>query len=343
MKDSVISAVVVVLFWAVLPILCTAQPSPAPSPPAPLASAVPTPPQSLCADAAAETGSSAAGQASAEARTKPYDDAFRMPVLRGETTVSMDLHSYLTGVLLAEMPLSFSDEALKAQAVASRTYALRSYSDRRHDPCAICVNSGCCQGWLDPASVPADARARAEALVSATDGLVILYEGELIDATFFSCSGGQTEPAVAVWGSDLPYLQSVQSPGEEKATHYEDETHIPLELFRQALSEQDAAVQFPDALGSWVGSIRYTPGGGVAEIELGGRPFRGSWLRKRFELRSTAFTLELTDAEAIFTTRGFGHRVGMSQYGADAMAKNGSSFSEILTWYYRDVTVERLS
>ncbi|MBQ1371546.1 MAG: stage II sporulation protein D [Oscillospiraceae bacterium] len=339
MKDSVISTCIVVLFWAVLPILCCSQ--------------------SLAAQGSTDTGGWAASSPSGLFSPQPpeqtedgteaapedseapgFDRAFRMPVLRGDTTVSMDLHSYLTGVLLAEMPLSFEDEALKAQAVASRTYALRSYSSRRHDPCAVCVNSGCCQGWTDPDSVSPEERARAEAIVSETDGLVVCYQGELIEATFFSCSGGQTEAAVAVWGSELPYLQAVESPGEEGATHYEDETQIPLSEFREALAEQDAAVQFPDALGAWVGSIRYTPGGGVDEIELGGRPFKGTWLRQRFHLRSTAFTLELTDTEAVFTTKGFGHRVGMSQYGAEAMAKAGSSFEEILAWYYQGTNVE---
>lgn len=343
MKDSVISAIIVILFWAVLPILCTAQSLCLRADPAQEASGVSNstvPPGELDPS---ECDAPGPGQASPAPERACFDAAFRMPVLRGDETVSMDLHYYLTGVLLAETPLSFADEALKAQAVASRTYALRSYSHRRHDPCAVCANPGCCQGWEDPAAVSPEARARAEAIVAETDGLVIRYQGELIDATFFSCSGGQTETAAAVWGSDLPYLQTVDSPGEENAAHFEDETRIPLSEFQKALAEQDEAVQFPDALGAWVGNIRYTSGGGVDEIELGGRPFRGTWLRRRFGLRSTAFALELTDSEAIFTTKGFGHRVGMSQYGADAMARSGSSFKEILAWYYQGTAVERIS
>ena len=116
-----------------------------------------------------------------------------------------------------------------------------------------------------------------------------------------------------------------------------DETRIPLSDFREALAAQDGTVSFPEALGAWVTDVQYTPGGGVDVIVLGGRPFQGTWLRKRFGLRSTAFTLELTDAEAVFTTKGYGHRVGMSQYGADAMARAGSSFEEILKWYYQGV------
>lgn len=331
MRESIVAALLAAALWALLS-LSVAVPqraTPPDSDPVPTASE----PAVLPAPAAAEAEEPlpAAG----------FDAAFRLPVLRDGETVSMDLRSYLTGVLLAEMPLSFADEALKAQATACRTYALRSYAHRRHDGAALCTASGCCQGWKDPDSVSASDRARAEAAVDATDGLAIYYGDTLIDATFFACSGGQTEAAAAVWGSDLPYLQAVESPGEENAAHYSDELRLPLAEFQAALKEMDPAVSFPEALGGWVGEIRYTPGGGVDEIELGGRVFRGTELRRRFGLRSTAFTLELSGREAVFTTRGWGHRVGMSQYGAEAMARSGSSFAEILKWYYTGVELRR--
>ena len=253
----------------------------------------------------------------------------------------MNLREYLTGVVLGEMPMDFQEEALKAQAVACRTYTLRCYHHRKHGAAAVCTDSSCCQGWRDPALAEPEDRARAEAAVAATDGLALYYKDALIDATFFSCSGGQTETAAAVWGSDLPYLQAVQSPGEEGASHFTDQVRVPLEDFRAALEEADGAADFPEALGAWVGEITYTPGGGVDTMELGGRPFRGTTLRKLFGLRSTLFTLTLTEQEAVFSTRGFGHRVGMSQYGADAMARRGSDFREILLWYYRGVELRR--
>lgn len=268
-----------------------------------------------------------------------FDEAFRLPVLLDGEAASLSLHDYLVGVVLAEMPVSFPEEALKAQAVASRTYALQRYAHRRHGAAAVCTDSGCCQGWMDPETADPTDRAAAEAAVRATDGLAIFYDGSLIEATFFSCSGGRTEDAAAVWGGELPYLRSVESPGEEDAAHYTDETRIPLQEFRAALTELNGDVVFPEALGGWVGDVSYTPGGGVDEIVLGGQPFTGRQLRKRFGLRSTAFTLELTAEEAVFLTRGFGHRVGMSQYGARAMAAAGSDFVEILTWYYQGVTV----
>lgn len=268
-----------------------------------------------------------------------HDGRFYLPVLRDGVVESMALDRYLTGVLLAELPESFSPETRKAQAVACRTYALRSYLKRRHSPAAVCTDSGCCQGWVDPQTVSPARREAAQAAVRETDGLVIRYGGELIEATFFSCSGGKTEAAAEVWGSDAAYLQSVDSPGEESAAHFRDETEIPLSDFCGKLQAENQAVSFPEAKGAWVGEISLTTGGGVGWIELGGQRFSGRTVRKLFSLRSTAFTLTLTDRSAIFTTRGCGHRVGMSQYGAEAMAQAGKSFEEILKWYYRDVEI----
>lgn len=337
MRDSVTNALIAAVFLAGLTLL-SLRSGPVRDEPGSGDGAWAATAAAVGPEAAAATEGASAAIAAAEQAVAPqagFDAAFRLPVLRDGETVSMALDAYLTGVILAEMPLSFADEALKAQAVASRTYALRSYAHRRHGSAALCTDAGCCQSWKDPATVSAADRARAEAAVRATDGLALYYDGALIDATFFACSGGQTEAAAAVWGTDLPYLQAVESPGEEGAAHFTDETRVPLAEFRAALEAMDPEVRLSADPGGWLGEVQYTPGGGVAEIELGGRPFTGKALRKRFGLRSTAFTLELSAAEAVFTTRGWGHRVGMSQYGADAMARTGKDFAEILAWYYR--------
>lgn len=332
MRESVLITLIVAMIWVALALLAMggagggqrlSAPTPDSEPPAASAGGP-------------ETGAPTEQPAEAAA----FDRRFRLPVLAEGQLLSLTLHDYLTGVLLAEMPLSFPEEALKAQAVASRTYALRSYARRRHEGAALCTDSGCCQGWRDPALAEPAARERAEAAVRATDGLVIRYEGALIDATFFSCSGGQTEDAAAVWGSDLPYLRAVESPGEEGAAHFSDELRIPLAEFRAALEALDPELRLPEDPADWIGPVTRTAGGGVETITLGGRPFTGKALRKRFGLRSTAFSLRLDADEAVFETRGFGHRVGMSQYGAEAMARAGNDFETILKWYYRGVTVE---
>ena len=130
----------------------------------------------------------------------------------------MDLREYLVGVVLAEMPASFESEALKAQAVVARTYTRKRMEGGKHGQAAVCMDSGCCQGWRSGEDYLAQggkqsAVEKVRAAVADTDGLVLRYEGRLIDATYFSCSGGVTEDAVAVWGQDVPYLKSVQSPG----------------------------------------------------------------------------------------------------------------------------------
>ncbi|MCQ2419325.1 MAG: stage II sporulation protein D [Clostridia bacterium] len=268
-----------------------------------------------------------------------YDEEKTVFVLENGVPVEMSFHDYLIGVLLGEMPASFSPEALKAQAVAARTFTIHILQVGKHNG-AICENAGCCQAYISPEAYLAANGEPAQAVleqmsqaVLATDGLVLEYDGALIDAVFFSCSGGRTEAAAEVWGSEVPYLQAVDSPGEEAALPFTDEKSVSREAFCAVLSGLEPACDFSKE--PWVGTITYTQGGGVDEMELGGIFFDGTALRSAFSLRSTLFTVEFKQDEVIFHTKGFGHRVGMSQYGADAMARNGSSFEDILAYYYQ--------
>ena len=256
--------------------------------------------------------------------TAPREE--RIWVLLDGEPVEMALDFYLTGVLLGEMPKSFHEEAKMAQAVVARTYALRTAARGAKHPGFVCTNSGCCQSWQDPEAFPdTEAVAMAREAVEATAGLVLCYGGELIEATYFSCSGGRTEDAVAVWGSDVPYLQSVESPGEEMAAHFRDTAVFSLEAVREKLGLSGKPV-----FRNW----RYTEGGGVAAVEVSGKEFTGTELRRLLGLRSAAFTVEVVGQEVRFHTAGYGHRVGMSQYGAQAMAEKGADFREILEHYY---------
>lgn len=247
----------------------------------------------------------------------------------------MDLDEYLVGVVLAELPASFEPEAKKAQAVAARTYALRAkMTGGKHDDGSVCVSSGCCQAYTSVADYydrggKTESVASAEEAVLATSGQVLTYEDKLIQANYFSCSGGRTEDAVAVWGKDVPYLRSKESPGEEAAKHYSDVVSFSPAEFSQAL-ETDLSGD-PE---EWFGMTTYTSGDGVATMQIGGKTYQGTKLRSLLGLRSTAFSVEVVSGEIRITTKGFGHRVGMSQYGADAMAAGGSSYREILAYYY---------
>ena len=246
----------------------------------------------------------------------------------------MDLREYLVGVVLAEMPASFESEALKAQAVVARTYTRKRMEGGKHGQAAVCMDSGCCQGWRSGEDYLAQggkpsAVEKVRAAVADTDGLVLRYEGRLIDATYFSCSGGVTEDAVAVWGQDVPYLKSVQSPGEEEAPRFTDRVSFSAAEFAGKLGL--SAAGDPE---SWFGAVTYTAGGGVETMVIRGKSFSGTQLRSKLGLRSTAFEIAVSGDTITVTTRGFGHRVGMSQYGAQAMAQEGSSFSDILAHYY---------
>ena len=255
-------------------------------------------------------------------------------VNRAGNLQQMDLREYLVGVVLAEMPADFASEALKAQAVVARTYTRKRMEGGKHGQAAVCMDSGCCQGWRSGEDYLAQggkpsAVEKVRAAVADTDGLVLRYEGRLIDATYFSCSGGVTEDAVAVWGQDVPYLKSVQSPGEEEAPRFSDSVTFSPGDFAGKLGLSAAGDP-----GSWFGDVTYTDGGGVESISVRGKTFSGTGFRSKLALRSTAFSVAVEGKSITITTRGFGHRVGMSQYGAQAMAQEGSSFSEILAHYY---------
>lgn len=269
--------------------------------------------------------------------TQPNQRILR--VLQDGEVVQMELEEYIAGVVLSEMPADFQEEALKAQAVVARTYAMkRMEQGSKHEGSAVCTESACCQGYRTAQAYLAsggeqEAVEKVSKAVADTAGLVLKYEGALIDATYFSCSGGSTEAAVEVWGADVPYLQAVDSPGEEIAVHFTDEARFTVEEFARLTG----CTGKPEG---WLGQVTYTQGGGVDTMALGGTIFTGTDLRKLLGLRSTDFAIQLEGDTVVVTTQGFGHRVGMSQYGAEAMARQGCSFEEILAHYYIGTTLE---
>ena len=168
--------------------------------------------------------------------------------------------------------------------------------------------------------------------VEETDGQVLCYEGELIAATYFSCSGGKTESAQAVWGGEIPYLISVDSPGEEDASSFSSTVTLTPEEVRQRLEVDELGVSL----------VSYTDGDGVDTMVIGGKTFSGTELRSLLGLRSTNFTMEVTAEAVTFSVTGYGHRVGMSQNGARVMAEEGKRYDEILRWYYTGVEIQQI-
>lgn len=246
-----------------------------------------------------------------------------------------DLDDYLVGVLLAEMPAWFEPEALKAQAVAARTFSRKAYeTGGKHGDGSVCTDPGCCQGYLSEAAYLAKGGTTEELekvrrAVEETSSLVLTYGDTLIEAVYFACSGGSTEAAVEVWGSDYPYLVAVDSPGEENAEGYRGTIRYSPQRFAELVD-----IQPEGDPKYWIGITDYTAGGSVRWARIGHRKYSGTELRGLLGLPSAAFTMEVVDGVIEITTKGYGHRVGMSQYGAQAMAERGCTFREILSHYY---------
>lgn len=278
----------------------------------------------------------------ADETTQPTQQAEEMLSVLSEDgeVLTMPLEEYLQGVVLSEMPADFHPEALKAQAIVARTYTMKRLDGGKHEVASVCMDSTCCQGYRSEEDYyanggSAESVEKVARAVADTAGMVLTYKGELIDATYFSCSGGSTEAAVAVWGTDVPYLQAVDSPGEESAAHYTDQATFTSGHFAARLG-----IDSKDDPADWFGTVTYTQGGGVETMEICGVTYRGTELRQLLGLRSTAFTITVDGDQIYVDTRGYGHRVGMSQYGAQAMAEQGSSFREILAYYYQGTTLE---
>ena len=256
-------------------------------------------------------------------------------VLRSDGSLTeMDLEAYICRVVLGEMPASFDTEALKAQAVAARTYALRCcVGGSKHPDNAVCTSHLCCQAYCEPEGYirsggTLESVDKVFRAVTDTAGQVLYYNDKLIMATYFSSAGETTEDAKAVWGNSFPYLVPVESPEGDDPYNGETVT-FTADKFQKLLG-----VTLKGKPSSWFGAITYTTGGGVDRIRIGNTSYKGTELRGKLGLRSTDFQITTTDTSVTFTTNGYGHRVGMSQYGAEAMAVSGSGYQEILAHYY---------
>ena len=263
----------------------------------------------------------------------------------------MDLNEYLWGVVAAEMPASFQLEALKAQAVAARTYSLNKAGQAANHPEAdLCTDHTCCQAWISREAAQTNWGDNAQAFtdkitqaVAETNNQVALYEGALISAVFHSSSADTTQDAVAVWGGNVPYLRSVPSPeGEEVPNYHSEVTYSAQETKDRILAAKPEALLEGDPAG-WFTNAVYSDGGSVVTIDLGGVTVSGHQARTIFDLRSASFTWETTPDSVTFSVTGYGHGVGMSQYGANAMAAEGKTYQEILQHYYTGITVESYS
>lgn len=290
------------------------------------------------------------GDAQEQSAQGQRDSTVLLTVQDGETVESMALDQYLRGVVRGEMPASFELEALKAQAAAERTYVYYQLAAGRkeaHPDADVCTDPGCCSAWLSEEAARekwgedfAGWESRIEEAVAATDGQTALYDGQPILAVFHSSSAGKTAEAGDVWSGDVPYLRSVDSPeGEETVPNYYSAAEFTAAEAKTLLAQAHPELTFSGGPDKWFGAVERDDSGRVSTVEVCGAPLRGVEVRRIFSLRSACFTIDAAAERVTFRVTGYGHGVGMSQYGANELARQGKTWQEILMWYYADITV----
>jgi stage II sporulation protein D len=257
----------------------------------------------------------------------------------------MDLEEYVLGVLAAEMPSKFDMEALKAQALAARTYTLmktKSFGGKgcdKHPGADICTDFAHCQAFVDPESIDFNYDKYKEAIL-ATKGEVIVYDNALIQAVFHSTSGGKTENSEEIWTSKVPYLRSVSSEYEDDSPKLITDRDIKVSDFIAAMKKIDSKVQLSSkSIQNQVKVLDRSEGGRITRISVGGKVLSGSAVRSALGLNSSNFNISYQGDTMKFTVTGNGHGVGLSQYGADGMAQKGSKYDEIVKHYYQGVEI----
>ncbi len=267
----------------------------------------------------------------------------------------IELEQYITGVVASEMPANFHTEAIKAQAVAARTF----YMNRRKNMCSLALRNNAeicdtvdCQVYLNKEermltwskNKGDEYWAKIEKAVMDTKGEVLIYDNELIEyPQYFSTSHGKTEEAVDVLAMDIPYLKSVDSQGEEIAPKYKTLVNIDVDTFINKIHNQYDKVKITkENIRNQIYVKNYTKSGSVNEINIGNIIIKGTEFRKLFNLNSSYFTLNLGDDIVSIVCTGYGHGLGMSQWGANCMAKKGSSYEDILKHYYTGIEITKL-
>lgn len=261
---------------------------------------------------------------------------------------TVPLETYVMGVLAAEMPIDFHVEALKAQAIAARTYIVRRLSSGASAGQADVLDTVQHQVYFSKdelakrwkGKAKRDNLAKLKQAVDETRGLIMTYEGEPIEAAFFSTSNGYTENSEDYWEQPLPYLRSVASPWDkELSPRYEAEKTLKLSSFYRAMGLSGKAARGKPA----IKVTERTDGKRIKEVEINGKAFSGREVRERLGLASSHFIWKTGKDSITFTTYGLGHGVGMSQWGANGMAQDGKSAEEILEHYYSGASLEQAS
>lgn len=264
----------------------------------------------------------------------------------------VNIDDYLCNVVSAEMPADYEIEALKAQAVVARTYTIYKINNKKHENADICDDSTCCQAWVDKEtrfsrweeSKRESNWKKIQKCVQETQGQIITYQNQPINAFFHANSGGKTELPVNVWGgTGLPYLQVVETAGEEGYKQYESEVELTQDELIEKLKTKysDISIDFSNQENLKI--LEYTDSGRVKTVKFGNHEISGVETRTLLGLKSTNFEISKENDKIKFTVKGYGHGVGMSQTGADSMAKQGKNYKEIINHFYSGVEIKEVN
>lgn len=282
---------------------------------------------------------------------KAEEAVFRL--LCGEEVVTLNEEDFLIRTLAMEMSPTAHEEALKAQAVAAYTYYARRRQAQaeKADPTLKGADAAAPNDKFPGEYTEEKLRERwgehydeyhnkLLAVVQAVKGVAITHDGQYIDACYHAISNGSTESAETVWGADIPYLQAVASPGDRLSQGYASEVTLSADEVKSILTAELPDTALGDDPAAWFGSPTLSDGGTVAQQPVGDTTLAGTRVRQLFGLRSAAFEVVYRDGSFTFAVRGYGHGVGMSQHGADYLARQGYTYQEILSYYYTNVTIE---
>ena len=253
----------------------------------------------------------------------------------------VDIEVFLVGVVAAEMPASFEPEAIKAQAVAARTYILHAASGGRHEDAIVCTNSAHCQAYLSLEEMQERWEKsfslyyeKIKRAVGETYGILITYGGSPIDALYHSTCGGHTENAGNYWDKAVPYLLGVPCEWDTESPR-----HRNREVFTLSAAAKRLNISAAELKNMRITALTGT--GRVKEITAGNKTFSGKNVRELLGLFSSAFTFSIEGDNIVFLSSGSGHGAGLCQYGANGMAKVGYSWEDIIHHYYTNVSLEK--
>lgn len=278
------------------------------------------------------------------------DKSLAITVLIDGQVVEMTMFDYLRGVISAEMPITFEHEALKAQAVAARTYTLYKKlvsPSTNHPEANVCGDYTCCKAYISDDALRekwgGDYDSNIAIIISAiseTDGQTLTYDNQPILAAFHSSSSGNTEASADIWG-DVPYLQSVKTfEDADTVPNYFTAVEMTYDEFKSTFTASYSQADFSsDDPQSWITDVTRSSGNRITALTVAGVTVPGADFRTLFSLRSTAIDFGYGDNGISLTTQGYGHGVGMSQYGANYLASMGLDCAHILLWYYTGVTM----